>query len=252
MDAHLDAIYGAGMLDNASGSATILDVAQQMKNVNPLNKLRFIWFGGEELGLLGSSYYVSNLTSSELSHIGYDLDADVTATPNYTIGVLDPAAPDFFTGTVSSTFPNRVYKASTVARDEAVSYFDSIGLKHEFLSPVGTDAYEFNLAGIPASGLLTGQDCCKSQAEVDLFGGQTGNFEGNLGTTDGGCVDNPFLWCDNLSNNDPNVLTFMTKAFATMVLQMAFDTKVMSASNSAVINKKLPASGEMGRHFAAK
>jgi len=50
VDAHLDAIYGAGMLDNASGSATILDVAQMMKNVAPLNKLRFIWFGGEEPG----------------------------------------------------------------------------------------------------------------------------------------------------------------------------------------------------------
>jgi len=33
VDAHLDAIYGAGMLDNASGSTTILEVAQQMKNV---------------------------------------------------------------------------------------------------------------------------------------------------------------------------------------------------------------------------
>ena len=63
VDAHLDAIYGAGMLDNASGSATILDIAQQMKNVNPLNKLRFIWFGGEELGLLGSTYYVNNLSA---------------------------------------------------------------------------------------------------------------------------------------------------------------------------------------------
>jgi Zn-dependent M28 family amino/carboxypeptidase len=112
VDAHLDAIYGAGMLDNASGSATILDIAQMMQNVNPLNKLRFIWFGGEELGLLGSSYYVNNLSSKELSHIGYDLDADVTATPNYIIGVLDPAAPDLFGRTVTSTFPNRVYKAS--------------------------------------------------------------------------------------------------------------------------------------------
>jgi hypothetical protein len=93
VDAHLDAIYGAGMLDNASGSATILDIAQKMKNVNPRNKVRFIWFGGEELGLLGSTYYVNNLTKTDLSHIGYDLDADVTATPNYLIGVLDPAAP---------------------------------------------------------------------------------------------------------------------------------------------------------------
>ena len=103
-------------------------------------------------------------------------------------------------------------------------------------------------AGIPASGLLTGQDCCKNQHEVDLFGGYTGNFEGNVPSTDGGCVDNPFRWCDNLTNNDPKVLTFMSKAFATMVVQMAFDTKVMSSSTSTVYSKKLPISGETSRH----
>ena len=252
VDAHLDAIYGEGMLDNASGSATILDIAEKMKNVTPRNKLRFIWFGGEELGLLGSIYYVNNLSSNDRSHIGYDLDADVTATPNYVVGVLDPAGPDLFGRNVTATFPNRVYKASRVARDQAIAYFDSINLNHELFSPVGTDAFSFNEVGIPASGLLTGQDCCKSQAEVDLFGGTTGNFEGNLGTTDGGCVDNPFLWCDNLSNNDPAVLTFMSKAFATMVVQMAFDTKVMSASNNAVFNKKLPIASEATRRFEAK
>jgi len=248
VDAHLDAIYGAGMLDNASGSATILDVAEKMKNVQPLNKLRFIWFGGEELGLLGSAYYVNNLSSSELSHIGYDLDADVTATPNYTIGVLDPAGPDLFSGVSTNTFPNRVYKASTVARDQAIAYFDSVGLNHELFSPEGTDAISFNEVGIPASGLLTGQDCCKNQHEVDLFGGYLGNFEGNIPSFDGGCVDNAFLWCDNLSNNDPKVLTFMSKAFSTMVVQMAFDTKVMSASNSVVYKKTLPIAEELKRH----
>ncbi len=252
IDAHLDAIYGAGMLDNASGSATILDIARMMKNVNPLNHLRFIWFGGEEIGLLGSKYYVDNLSPSEVSHIGYDLDADVTATPNYTVGVLDPAGPDLFTGTSSQTFPNRVYKASTVARDQMISYFSSIGLNHELFSPVGTDAINFNAVGIPASGVLTGQDCCKTQAEVNLFGGTVGNFEGNLGTFDGGCVDNPFRWCDNLSNNDPNVLEFMSKGFANAVVQMAFDNKVMSASNNVVIKPKLPMADEVSRHFPAK
>ena len=105
VDAHLDAIYGAGMLDNASGSATILEIAEQMKNVTPKNKLRFIWFGGEELGLLGSHYYINNLSKTDLSHIGYDLDADVTATPNYTVGVLDPAGPDLFGGIVHVDVP---------------------------------------------------------------------------------------------------------------------------------------------------
>jgi len=120
------------------------------------------------------------------------------------------------------------------------------------LSPTGTDAYNFNLAGIPASGLLTGQDCCKTQNEVDLFGGSLGNYEGNIPSFDGGCVDNPFRWCDNLSNNDPKVLTFMSKAFAGMVVQMAFDTKVMSASENAVYKKTLPIAEEGGRRFAAR
>src|SRR3954469_15537170 len=252
VDAHLDAIYGAGMLDNASGSATILDIAQKMKNVNPTNKLRFIWFGGEELGLLGSDYYVKHLNSTELSHIGYDLDADVTATPNYIIGILDPAAPDFFSRTVPETFPNRVYKASQVSRDQSTAFFDQAGYHHELLSPNGTDAINFNRIGVPASGLLTGQDCCKSQEEVNLFGGQLGNFEGNLGTTDGGCVDNPFRWCDNIDNVDPANLTLMSKAFANTVVQMAFDTKVMSASNDYVTKTKPKLTGAGSRARPAR
>jgi Peptidase family M28 len=224
VDAHLDAIYGAGMLDNASGSATILDIAQQMANVNPRNKLRFIWFGGEELGLLGSTYYVNNLSDSEFSKIGYDLDADVTATPNYLIGVLDPAGVDLFGRTVTTHFPDQVYQPSQIARDQQIDYFDSIGINHELFSPRGTDAFNFNVAGIPASGILTVQDCCKTQQEVDMFGGHTGNYEGNIPSTDGGCVDNPFRWCDNLSNNDPTVMTFVSRAFANSVVQMAFAT----------------------------
>jgi hypothetical protein len=252
VDAHLDAIYGAGMLDNASGSATILDIAQEMKKVTPRNKLRFIWFGGEELGLLGSNYYVNNLSPTELSKIGYDLDADVTATPNYDVGVLDPAAVDFFTRTVSTTFPQQVYQPSTVARDQGIQYFSSVGLNHILFSPVGTDAFVFNQAGIPASGVLTGQDCCKTQTEVDLFGGSLGNFEGNVPSFDGGCVDNPFRWCDNLDNNDPNVLTFMSKGFANMVVRMAFDTTVLSSGNAAVSRHAPAGAARAGRRFTTR
>jgi hypothetical protein len=239
VDAHLDAIYGAGMLDNASGSATILNVAEQMRKAHPRNKLRFIWFGGEELGLLGSDYYTHNLTTEELSHISYDLDADVTATPNYLIGVLDPAGPDLFTRTVSETFPPNVYEPSKIARDQGVDYLDSIGKNHVFLSPVGTDAFWFNKVGVPASGVLTGQDCCKPQSDVDLFGGKTGNFEGNLtppNDFDGGCVDNPFRWCDNLDNNDPEVMTFMSRTFDNMVVRMAMNNQ-FSGRNQAKLRR---------------
>ena len=240
VDGHLDAIYGAGMLDNGSGSATILDIAQMLGNAHPRNKLRFIWFGGEELGELGSKHYINNLSASELGKISYDLDADVMASPNYSIGVLDPAAVDFFGRTVSKQFPPQVYEPSKIARDMGVNYFDSIGKNHIFFSPVGTDAEQFQLAGVPASGLLTGQDCCKTQSEVDLFGGYTGNYEGNVPSFDGGCVDNPFRWCDNLDNNDPTVLTFMSKAFADMTARMAnynFGSSQASAARAATARR---------------
>ncbi|MEA2495309.1 MAG: hypothetical protein QOJ29_3220 [Thermoleophilaceae bacterium] len=252
VDAHLDAIYGAGMLDNGSGSMAILDIGQMMKHVNPANHLRFIWFGGEELGLFGSQFYVNNLTPTQASHINYDLDADVFGTPNYLIGVLDPAAPDLFSKRVPETFPNKVYKPSQVARDQAIAFFDKAGYNHELISPNGTDAIWFNRIGVPASGLLTGQDCCKTAEEVALFGGQTGNFEGNLGTTDGGCVDNPFRWCDNWpANVDPANLTLMSKAMADMVVRQAFNTKIASnSSNTAVYRPKTAIASDTRGHPA--
>jgi hypothetical protein len=101
---------------------------------------------------------------------------------------------------------------------------------------------------VPASGLLTGQDCCKTQEEVDLFGGSLGNYEGNVPSFDGGCVDNPFRWCDNLSNNDPQVLTFMSRGFANMVVQMAFDQTVLSSSGKSVNKQAHSTRTKASRH----
>jgi hypothetical protein len=231
VDAHLDAIYGAGMLDNASGSAAILDIAQQLKNTNTRNKLRFIWFGGEELGLLGSKYYVKTLPADELAKIKFDLDADVLATPNYVAGVIDPKdGVNLFGRTPGTPMSPSIWAPSAIGRDYAIDYLNSIGKNHILFSADGTDALSFQLANVPASGVLTGQDCCKLASDVALFGGYEGNFEGTVPGTDGGCVDNPFRWCDNLSNNDPEVLTWMSKTFANMVGHMAFDTQVFDAT----------------------
>jgi hypothetical protein len=40
----------------------------------------------------------------------------------------------------------------------------------------------------------------------------------------------------------------MSKGFAVMVADMAFDTKVMSASNNAVYSNKLPITSEIDHH----
>jgi hypothetical protein len=64
-------------------------------------------------------------------------------------------------------------------------------------------------------------------------------------------VDNPFLWCDNLSNNDPTVLTFMSRAFANTVVRMAFDTSVMWPGGGPRHKPKRSRDAKAGRRLAA-
>jgi hypothetical protein len=57
--AHLDSVFdGPGINDNGSGSAVVLETAEQLAGTRPRNKLRFVWWGAEELGLVGSRHYV--------------------------------------------------------------------------------------------------------------------------------------------------------------------------------------------------
>lgn len=70
--AHLDSVEaGPGIQDNGSGSASILEIAKNMANVP--NKVRFAWFGAEELGEVGSNFYVSRLSEDELKGKPYTL-----------------------------------------------------------------------------------------------------------------------------------------------------------------------------------
>ena len=218
IEGHLDSIFGAGMLDNASGSTTILEIALNMANTPTTNQLRYIWFGGEELGLLGSAYYTTHLTSAEKAVIAFDVDADVTATPNYDYQIADPRF-----AYNADQFPPNVIPQSQLGNQFYKNFFASKGIPFG-PSPFGnsgTDSNSFSLIGIPNTGILTRQDCCKDQSEVNIWGGSLGNYEGNIPSFDGGCVDYPNRWCDNLDNNDPAVLQLMSQATAYVTQQLA-------------------------------
>ena len=218
VDAHLDSIFGPGILDNASGSATILEIALLMSGTPTRNQLRYIWFGGEEIGLLGSAYYTTHLTEEERALIAFDIDADVTATPNYDYLVADPK----FAYNVDR-FPPNVVPDSKIGNQFFADYFSTHGVPSQSapFGNDGTDSNSFSLIGIPDTGILTEQDCCKGAPEVALWGGFLGNYEGNIPSFDGGCVDRPNLYCDDLSNNDPAVLELASKATAYVTFRLA-------------------------------
>jgi hypothetical protein len=218
IDAHLDSIFGAGMLDNASGSTSILQVALDLAKTPTRNRLRYVWFGGEELGLLGSRYYTKHLTPLELHRIAFDVDVDVTATPNFDILIADPR----FAAKVKR-FPRNVVPESKIGNAYFSDFFAMGGVvsRAARFGNDGTDSLSFSFAGVPNTGILTQQDCCKHGWETNLWGGFLGNYEGKIPSFNGGCVDYPHRWCDNLSNNDPFVLELASKAVAFVTFKLA-------------------------------
>ena len=65
-----------GADDNASGSAMLIQIAQHLAQSRPARTVLFIAFSGEELGLLGSSYYVKHPVyplSTTLAMINLDM-----------------------------------------------------------------------------------------------------------------------------------------------------------------------------------
>ena len=58
--AHYDSVpFSRGMYDNGAGSAIILEACRYYATNKPRRSLRFIWFGAEEKGLLGSLHHIS-------------------------------------------------------------------------------------------------------------------------------------------------------------------------------------------------
>ena len=65
-----------GADDNASGTAAVLELARLFAEAPPKRSLLFVTFSGEELGLLGSEYFVSNsplALDSAVAMVNFDM-----------------------------------------------------------------------------------------------------------------------------------------------------------------------------------
>ncbi len=70
-----DRIYN-GTLDNAAGSAALLDIAQQLQRTRPRRSILLIWLSGEELGLRGARAFVETPTvprEAIVANLNYDM-----------------------------------------------------------------------------------------------------------------------------------------------------------------------------------
>lgn len=133
-----DAIYN-GAMDNASGSALLLDIAASLKTspVNCKRSLLFVWVTGEEKGLLGSRYFTANPTvdlKSIVANVNVDMFLPIVPLKLLTVyGMAESDLGDM---------------AQQVAESEGVAVQpDPEPLRNIFIR---SDQYNFVRRGIPA------------------------------------------------------------------------------------------------------
>ncbi|AAS52043.1 ADR123Wp [Eremothecium gossypii ATCC 10895] len=147
LGAHSDSVFaGPGINDDGSGTISLLTVAKHLANFSVKNKVRFAWWSAEEEGLLGSEYYVSQLSPEENQKIRLFMDYDMMASPNYEYEVYDAN--------------NRENPAgSEELKNLYIDYYTSHGLNYTLVPFDGRSDYvAFIQNGIPGGGVATGAE----------------------------------------------------------------------------------------------
>ena len=171
LGSHLDSVTaGPGINDNGSGSAGLLEVAQELAKAEkrPANKVRFAWWSAEENGLLGSEAYVANLSDLGKKEIKLYLNFDMIASPNYGLFVYDGDDSD---GVGAGPGP----AGSAQLERDINTFLDKRGTPHEGTDFTGRSDYgPFIEVGIPSGGTFTGAEGLKTPAQATKFGGTAG------------------------------------------------------------------------------
>lgn len=211
--AHLDSVNaGPGIQDNGAGSAAILETALQMAGVRPKNKVRFAWWGAEEASLVGSSYYVNNLSAEELDGIALNLNFDTIASPNHVFFVYDGDDSDAVgagPGPDGSAAIERVFEDYYTMVDQPFKGTDLSGR---------SDYGPFIAAGIPVGGIFAGAEGIKTAEEAAIWGGVAGvQYDP--------CYHQA---CDTYDNVNLFALDVNADAVAYAVLQFAMNTEAVN------------------------
>lgn len=81
VSAHIDSVPGSpGANDNGSGTAAAIEIARVLQDADLDKEIRFSFVGAEEIGLLGSKFFVDSLTDEEVARSIANFNMDMVAT----------------------------------------------------------------------------------------------------------------------------------------------------------------------------
>jgi Zn-dependent M28 family amino/carboxypeptidase len=170
---HLDSVpEGPGINDNGSGTAGILEIAEEVAELDnrPRNRLRFAFWGAEEAGLVGSTAYVDEqVANGGIDQIEANLNFDMIGSPNFVRFVYDGDLSD------SQPPPSGAPAGSAQIEQTFSRYFRRQGLANEPTAFDGRSDYgPFIANGVPAGGLFTGAEGEKTEEQAEIYGGFAG------------------------------------------------------------------------------
>ncbi|TXG37231.1 M20/M25/M40 family metallo-hydrolase [Seonamhaeicola maritimus] len=117
-----------GADDNASGVAILLDLAKKLKESNTNNNYLFITFSGEEMGLLGSNYFVKNPTI-DTKKVNYMINMDMVGRlkADSTLAVYGVGTSPIFKQTVTSNNSKfkLIQKESGIGPSDHTSFYNA-------------------------------------------------------------------------------------------------------------------------------
>lgn len=219
---HSDSVtQGPGINDNGSGSMSLLETAVQLTKFKVNNAVRFSWWTGEEIGLMGAEYYVKQLSQAEKNKIRLMLDFDMMASPNYAFQIYDGDGSAF-----NLTGP----AGSAEAEAEFTHFFKDIAKKnHTQIEFDGRSDYgPFLEAGIAAGGIACGAEGIKTQEEFEMFGGAAGLAYDVNYHEDG----------DNANNLNYEAWVVMTQAIAHSTATYALSFDSLPPKNTTATQKR--------------
>jgi Zn-dependent M28 family amino/carboxypeptidase len=213
--AHLDSVpEGPGINDNGSGSASILEVAEQLGASTPPVTIRFAWWGAEELGLVGSTEYVATLEPAELAKIYAYLNFDMVASPNAVNFLYDGDDSD-----AEGAGPGPA--GSAQIEDVFEKFFADRGQASEGTDFNGRSDYgPFIAAGVPAGGTFTGAEGIKTAEQAAAYGG----------TADAPYDPCYHQACDTIANINDAALDLHADAIATATFTLAFQPELVTGA----------------------
>lgn len=154
---HYDSVVGSpGANDNGSGTALVMELAAILKDLNTDKEIRFIAFGAEEIGLVGSNRYVQRLTPQEKERFIAVFNADMIATNHPNVTHLVAATPNGVQHIVTDS-----------AKAAGARLGDSSLMPTTFGS---SDHVPFHNAGIPAALFIwLGGGLVPSNYEIEMY-----------------------------------------------------------------------------------